>query len=388
MARHLLLGALFVSTSACVKFAKPTTPTNYKETLLSESIDEKPARYGHTKLVEIERHGDSLTIRARKRCQMTRTRSIERTGTVEYRNDNVGLTALNIGAGAAFVAGSVALSVHAASIDPDEENAVKEKIAPMALGAGLLGILGGAWLITGSVTAFSALKSEEKTETIERKEKLPDGPCTQKTQRPVKVKLEPVGGKRPSYVIVGKTDKEGQLTVSLSEVVPGSWLSGSKPANNARVVVAGRKAGTIEIASLSGDVSAKTWAKLAPAIARCKKSTRRRGCYRVERFIKTHPKSPRAAEAKKLLEDHRERQHDHAWTKAKIDTCARPKESSDCRAVNRYLRQYPKGKHAPRARKVLKKVDKKLQMLAKREEAREAQEERAEERREAALERR
>ncbi len=188
--------------------------------------------------------------------------------------------------------------------------------------------------------------------------------------------------------MVGKTDKKGELTVSLSDVVPASWLSGSKPASKARVVVAGRKAGTIEIASLSGNVSDKSWAKLAPAIARCKKSTSRRGCYKVKRFIKTHPNSPRAAEAKKLLEDHRERQHDHAWTKAKIDTCARPKESSDCRAVNRYLRQYPKGKHAPRARKVLKKVDKKLQMLAKREEAREAQEDRAEERREAARERR
>ncbi len=176
--RQLLVASLLTSTSACVGFAKPTTPTNYKETVLSESIDEKPARYGHTKLIEVERHGDSLTVSAHARCQMTRTRSIERTGTIESENDKVGMTVLTLAAGAVFTAGSVALSVHTANIYANGDDSIKEQIPSMTLGAGLLGLLGGAGLVSGSVKAFGALRSKEKTETIERKEKLDDGPCT------------------------------------------------------------------------------------------------------------------------------------------------------------------------------------------------------------------
>jgi hypothetical protein len=387
---HLLPAALLLSTASCSlsrALAKPVAPNDWKEKVLSESVDEKAVRYGNNKHVEIERDGVSLSITVRQLCEVTRRRSIERTGTVEYENNDKWNTARYLGLGVALAAGSVALSVHAARVDPNDEEATKA-VPAMAAGAVLLGVVGTVFLGVGTLYVIGASGSDEKTEVIERKEELPARPCKQDSQPSAKLKLEPERRSRPRSVSLGKTNKQGKLVVTLSEVIPASWLSGSKPSKYASVLVDGRRAGKIEIASLSGDVSERAWARISRAIAQCKTSTKRRGCRNVKRFIKRHPKSPRAAEAKQLLDDHIERQHDHAWAAAKIKTCARPKTSRDCRGVRRYLRRYRKGEHATEARAVLKKIDKKLDALAKREEARDEREARAEARREAAEERR
>lgn len=384
----VVTASLLFHTSACAKYARPIEPAPWSERVLHEAHHEEQVRGRRSKKIDVERNGNRLSVRVRQLCTITRLQSIERTGTIEYENDKVGSTVVAFAVGAGAIAGAVALGLHAAPQLVSNDEKENSKGGSNIVGVGLLGLLGVGGLTVGSLKAFSALRSEEKTETITRKTTLAARPCKEAKLRPVKVKLEPERRMNPRYVYAGSTDKDGELSVKLSEVVPVRWLSGSKPTRRARVMVDGRKAATIEIASLSEDITEKIWAKLEPAISRCKKSTRRRGCHAMQRFIKTHPNSPRVADAQQLLKEHRARQHDHAWAEAKIKTCAKPQKSSDCRGVKRYLRRYPKGKHAPKARRVVTKVDKKLTRLGRIEDVRTAQQERAEERRETARERR
>jgi hypothetical protein len=114
------------------------------------------------------------------------------------------------------------------------------------------------------------------------------------------------------------------------------------------------------------------WARVV--LSECKAPTQLDGCNLVKDYLSSYPTGAHAAEARQALEagapliaklaDERD------WRVARPESCATPKEITDCDGVTSYMAAQPAGAHVEEARRLLAKAEPKLAAARKAEEKR------------------
>jgi hypothetical protein len=322
--------------------------------------EEVPHEHGAVAQASLE--GSTLTITVARVCDVRDVATVHRT---TYR-DRVNATPwvdwfLGVGGVAAVATG---LGVYADASQVYPHDSTSRDYNPV--GPGDARLAGAALIAAGAALESVVLVDLARTGGEEQEKSVVDVPgdtvasdtrCERHPLAVAPVALEFRTDKPP--IAVGRTDDGGKLVILLGDGLKHDAIEGA--ADRAFVLVDGEKAGTMPVAPLETAFEGAAWEHVDEA--GCSNPQSVGACESVESFLREYPDGKHAPAAHRLLREAapaiQRMRDDQAWAGVEPDACSRPKDLSQveaaCAVVQRYLDSFPNGQHADAARAALKK---------------------------------
>jgi len=320
----------------------------------------------------VTQDGLRVSVRVAQHCNVMRIDKIERTTIRKHEN----LTPQNdwwagIGGAVLIAAGAVAIA-KPATVQPSDGSASLEEVR--AGGYAMVGL--GALLAAVPVIDYvrANREAEHNVQHVEE-----PGPLV---QHDIRCGAPPEGteltsrGPEGRIISLGRTDPRGLVSANLDEVVPAAWAF----SKDARLTVhlGDRPLGEIALKELYAHREAAAW-QLAESSA-CRTSLDVTACDAQADYVSRFPDGAHAAEARQSIEDASARRRvaadDAAWAQLDTRACRTPAKQDPtiieeaCAPIERYLAEYPDGRHAETARDTLRPAQAILARLEEAEERR------------------
>lgn len=313
-------------------------------------------------VAQASQEGTTLTIAVTRVCDVREVSTVHRTAYRDRVNASPAVDWLLGVAGVAAVATGLGVYADASQVYP--HNSTSRNYNPV--GPGDARLAGAGLIVAGAALGSVVLVDLARTGGVEQEKSVVDVPgdtvasdarCRHHPIADEPVALEFRTDKPP--IAVGQTDDDGKLVVLLGDGLKHDAIEGA--ADEAFVLVDGKKAGTLPVAPLEAAFEGAAWERVDRA--GCSNPQSVGACEPVENFLREYPDGKHASAAHRLLREAaptiQQMRDEQAWAGVDPDACSRPKDLSQveaaCAVVQRYLDSFPKGEHAAAARAALKK---------------------------------